>query len=552
MIGCREIDEYIQIVRSGVREFCEEQFLLCNLIEMIFATEDIYVDEDQLRKYLSYQKYFPFELLPWEKFCFALHNCTYYRSDNELRFPNLFIIVGRGAGKNGYLAFENFCLLTNANGVRNYTINTFANSEEQASTSFFDIKDMLDQHKALMKKHFKWTETYITCLDTNSEYYYCTSNPKSHDGGRPGKVDFDEIHEFRDYKLITVATTGMGKIAHPRRTYITTNGEVRGGPFDDYLAQCIRVLNGDEPDYGKICFVCRLDDKEEIHDKSKWHKANPSLYAFPTLQRELEQEYADFLCNPVANPSFMTKRMNMILEIAETCVTEWENILATNIPIDEKAIKGRACVAGIDYMKTTDMLGAGLLWRVDGIDYWIGHAWISRYSKDWSRIQAPLEEWHAAGLITIVDTVEIPPEIPITWLMIEAAKRKSQIMKFGLDSYRYGLVSKILKNHGFSAEKEYNNVALLRPSDEMLIIPTLTSGFHNHIYVWGDNPCMRWCCNNSKLEANKHGNYTYEKIEPKSRKTDEFKAWVFAECVSDILDVCASATISIPTGTYTY
>lgn len=84
MIGCREIDEYIQIVRSGVREFCEEQFLLCNLIEMIFATEDIYVDEDQLRKYLSYQKYFPFELLPWEKFCFALHNCTYYRSDNEL------------------------------------------------------------------------------------------------------------------------------------------------------------------------------------------------------------------------------------------------------------------------------------------------------------------------------------------------------------------------------------------------------------------------------------------------------------------------------------
>lgn len=248
----------------------------------------------------------------------------------------------------------------------------------------------------------------------------------------------------------------------------------------------------------------------------------------------------------------MTKRMNMILEIAETCVTEWENILATNLPIDEKKIKGRACVAGIDYMKTTDMLGAGLLWRVEGIDYWIGHAWISRYSKDWSRIQAPLEEWHAAGLITIVDTVEIPPEIPITWLMIEAAKRKSQIMKFGLDSYRYGLISKILKNHGFSAEKEYNNVALLRPSDEMLIIPTLTSGFHNHIYVWGDNPCMRWCCNNSKLEANKHGNFTYEKIEPKSRKTDEFKAWVFAECVSDILDVCASATISIPTGTYTY
>jgi hypothetical protein len=29
---------------------------------------------------------------------------------------------------------------------------------------------------------------------------------------------------------------------------------------------------------------------------------------------------------------------------------------------------------------------------------------------------------------------------------------------------------------------------------------------------------------------------TYEKIEPKARKTDTFKAFVAAECVSDILD----------------
>lgn len=550
MIGCREIDEYIQLVRSGIREVCQEQLLLCNLIEMTFETEDIYVDEDQLRKYLSYQKYFPYELLPWEKFCFALHNCTYY-PDGELRFPQLIVIVGRGAGKNGYLAFENFCLLTNANGIRNYTINTFANSEEQASTSFFDIIDMLEQHKALMKKHFRWTQTYITCLDTNSDYFYCTSNPRSHDGGRPGKVDFDEIHEFRDYKLITVATTGMGKIKHPRRTYITTNGDVRGGPFDDILDQCLRILNGEEKDFGKICFVCRLDDKEEIHDQKKWHKANPSLYAFPTLLHQLEMEYADFLCNPVANPSFMTKRMNMILEVSETAVTDWENILATNTPINEEIIYGKPCVCGIDYMKTTDMLGAGLLYRVDGMDYWIGHAWISRESKDWSRIKAPLEEWQAAGLLTIVDTKEIPVEIPLTWMFMEAARRKSNILKFGMDTFRYSLLQKGLLNNGYSAAREYNNVCLLRPSDEMLIIPTLTSGFINHIYAWGDNPLMRWSCNNAKLEANKHGNYTYEKIEPKSRKTDAFKAFVFAECVSDCLDQ-SSAPVSIEIGTYTY
>jgi hypothetical protein len=32
------------------------------------------------------------------------------------------------------------------------------------------------------------------------------------------------------------------------------------------------------------------------------------------------------------------------------------------------------------------------------------------------------------------------------------------------------------------------------------------------------------------------GNITYGKIEPKSRKTDPFKAFVAAQCVSDVLD----------------
>jgi phage terminase large subunit-like protein len=45
-------------------------------------------------------------------------------------------IVGRGAGKNGYLSFEDFCLLSAANGVREYHIDTFAASEDQAKTSF--------------------------------------------------------------------------------------------------------------------------------------------------------------------------------------------------------------------------------------------------------------------------------------------------------------------------------------------------------------------------------------------------------------------------------
>ena len=53
--------------------------------------------------------------------------------------------------------------------------------------------------------------------------------------------------------------------------------------------------------------------------------------------------------------------------------------------------------------------------------------------------------------------------------------------------------------------------------------------------------------NNSKTIVSGSGNITYGKIEPKSRKTDTFKAFVAAECARDCLD---APTISIEADTF--
>ena len=58
---------------------------------------------------------------------------------------------------------------------------------------------------------------------------------------------------------------------------------------------------------------------------------------------------------------------------------------------------------------------------------------------------------------------------------------------------------KALRDIYFSAEKDFGNVVKIRPSNEMQIIPTITSGFINHKFAWGDNDLMRWYCNNSKI-----------------------------------------------------
>lgn len=249
MTECNEISDYIGIVRSGAVAVCAEQLKLCEYVEFIFETEKLCIDSDQLQKYLNLQKYFPYRLLPWELFCFTLHNCV-YREDGQLRWPKLFILVGRGAGKNGYLAFEDFCLLTPINGVKYYNIDIFAMAEKQAKATFEDIYQVLEDNASRLSKYWYWTKEEIINLKTKSKLTFHTSGIKSADGGRPGKIDHDEYHAYEGYKLVSTTITGLGKKAHPRRTIISTNGNVRGGPLDDMIKKSERILNREIPDNG--------------------------------------------------------------------------------------------------------------------------------------------------------------------------------------------------------------------------------------------------------------------------------------------------------------
>ena len=67
------------------------------------------------------------------------------------------------------------------------------------------------------------------------------------------------------------------------------------------------------------------------------------------------------------------------------------------------------------------------------------------------------------------------------------------------------------------------------------VVQKVSSCFIGHRIAWGDDPMMRWYTNNAKLEPAKNNNYTYGKIEPKSRKTDGFMAFVSAMVIEEEL-----------------
>jgi phage terminase large subunit-like protein len=527
---CKYLQTYIDLIESGERKSCTEQKLLIQHVKKCFETEDLRVNEIQVEKYLSYQKYFPFELLPWEIFCFILHNCI-FKSDGTPRWSDLLILIGRGGGKNGYLSFEDFCLITETHGVAYYDIDICANSEEQAKTSFDEIYNILENPKWRKKfeSNFRWNKTEIVNKKTRSKIKYRTNNPKGKDGLRSGKVDFDEPHAYENWENINVFTTGLGKKPHPRRTYISTNGDVREGPLDQLIEKSEKILNGEIPDNGFLPFICKLDNEEEVHDPALWEKANPSLPYFPILREQMQREYADYLLDPVINNAFMTKRMNIPKGNADAEVTSWENILKTNGEVPN--LKGRSCVCGIDFSKTTDFVSAFLLFK-DGEKYYgIHHSWFCKASNDKQRIKYPLHEAVEKGVLTIVDDVEINPQVIADW--IKEQKRYYNIERIAIDSYRFTVLSRALRDAGFDAnEKE---VKLTRPSDIMQVVQKISSMFIGNKIIWGDDSLMRWFTRNTKLEPAPNNNFKYGKIEPKSRKTDGFMAFVNAVILEDEL-----------------
>lgn len=557
MMYSEHLTRFMDLVDSGKLHVSKEVSALIAHVKYCFDTEDIYVKEEQADRYMALAKYFPWGcLFEWQEFLITLHDCTYWTDSDMPRWSDMFCMIGRGAGKDGTIALESVALASQYNDIPNYDVDICANNEEQALRPVLDIVSAFDspEYQKKLKRFFAWKTESVTNIETKSIIQGRTNNPKGKDGLRSGIVIFNEIHQYEDYRNINVFTTGLGKKKHPRRSYYTTNGDVREGPLDDILETAEGILFSGDPDNSLLPFICKLDGKEEVDNPDMWEKANPSLPYLPDLRDEIAKEYREWKKSPARLPAFMTKRMNLPEAASELQVTSYDNIKATSELLPD--LRGCSCVAGIDYSKITDFASVVLHFKAGGVRYDIGHSWLCSKSADVPRMKCPWKEWAQDGRITVVDDVEIHPHYITDWL--NEAKKSYNIRALAIDDFRFALLSGELEKIGFDFRTR-KNLKMVRPSDIMRVAPVIDSLFANHKFVWGDAPEMRWATNNTKLirfgknagqpDDADIGNYVYGKIESKSRKTDPFMALVAAMTIEDRL-IETQSTPSVDVYTY--
>lgn len=528
------INPYIEKILNNEIEHCNEQELMIkNIVIPILERDDVYIDEKKIEDGLSLQKYFPYKLIEWEVFLFALIVGVFY-TNGDIVFNDIKIIIGRGSGKNGFISFLCFYFISPYHGIRGYNIDLLANSEKQATVSFDDVYEIIkdphdDKYKKALKKNFSATKEEIIGLKTKSILRYNTSSKRGKDSKRTGCVIFDEKHEYIDVSNMNTLTSGLGKVKHGRTITITTNGHVRGGVLDRELDQAKDILKEYNPINRTLIFWCRIEHEEEWDDSTKWIKAIPSLNDFTELKSRIQKEVIDMPTNMDYFPEFMAKRMNYPVGNKELEVATWEDILATNQNFID--LKQMYCVGGVDYSKTNDFVACCLLFKQDKKYYLLHHTFICSKSRDLPGIKAPLRDWEKMGHLTFVNDVEISPSYVTEWFANMGAKYN--IISIGIDNFRYSLLNSEFKKIGFDAY-EKKNIKLIRPNDIIKVAPIINSIFVNHNFVWGDLPIMRWYTNNTK-KVEKNGNMTYEKIEPNYRKTDGFMALVNATVLENEL-----------------
>lgn len=518
------INEYMRMVEQGEIESCKEQKQLMEYVRNTLDRDDVEVDADSIEKSVEKPaKYFPFELYAWQRFLNALMFGVRY-TDGRLVWNEILILMGRGGGKTGYMAYNSFFMATNHHGVKNYDIEIIATSEEQAERTFLDVHEVLENKRFTKKlsKAYKWTQTKIQHKKTRSVIKYNTSNARTKDGKRTGCAIFDEAHEYEDYKNINIYTSSQGKVQDSRIIYTTTDGYIRGGPLDDLKEKAKMVLNGELQDLGFLPFICKLDSDEEVEDETKWEKSNPSYRYNKDLQIKMKSEYQNAQFNSSLWLEFMTKRMNRPQEDVRKEVATYEDRLATNQPIPED-IKGVQAIGGVDFADVRDFCSVGLLFKKNGKRYWIHHTFIHHMALKLQDINPDIIAIaKQKGLCTIIyDEKSINPDRVVNWFIDKL--KEFNIKKIAMDKYRSTVLGPKLKEAGFEIE-----VVRRGPATHAMLSPLVDDMFINQTIVFGDDPMMRWYVGNVYKDEKGNGNMEYCKIDKEKRKTDGFYAFLHA------------------------
>jgi len=453
---------------------------------------------------------------PWQHFIIGSMYGWIHKDTGLRRYKYGLVMVGRKNGKSG-LASGLAAYGCSKDGERGADVYVLANSMKQVRKTIFEECQKMIKASPSLRKHFRVTRDAIYFDKSFSTIEPQASDSEKLDGLNTHLGIFDEIHEYKDYKLINIIKNSTGSRDQPILFYITTAGYQLDGPLVDYYEKAADVLDGVIEDERTFYYIAEIDEDDEVDDPANWIKANPNLGVTLQLDTMIE-EWETRKHIPAERNDFITKRLNVFADSGEQSFLDYEVIKRNDKVIDINTLNGLSCVGGFDLSNTEDFTSACLEFPLPdtGEVFVLSHSWIPRKKVISDNEKIPYMEYAKAGLLTICNGDYIDHTQVYDWFIEQS--QKYQIEKITYDPANAFRLVKDLETYGFDMVLVRQGYITLSPA-----LKDIKNLFLDGNVISNKNRLLRWYINNVQLVEDRNGNWMPTK-QNRYRKIDGFAA----------------------------
>lgn len=463
----------------------------------------------------------PFDLESWEQ---AIVGALFgwKREDGTRRYRECFIMVGRGNGKTplagAVVLYMLFC-----DGEPGAQIYGAGSEAKQAGLLFRHAAGMVRAEPQLSKRaqiyEAAGNQTIALVGDPLSSYKAVSADAGSKHGYNPHLVVGDEVHAWADRKLMDAFETAFAKKSRrqPLLLNITTADFEREGSIcnekEDYAE---KVAQGVIEDRAFLPVLFRAPktaaDDGSWKNETVWEAANPNIDV--TVDRDALRRF----CRKAQEQStYLNEFLRLHLNIRTQQDVRWlplDKWDACDGSVDERALEGRECFAGLDLSATMDLTAFVLLFPPEnsGEAYQVlPFVWIPENTaqKHEHTDRVPYLTWERQGAIEFTSRDTIDYEL--IRLRINELGKRYHIMEIAADRWNALPIITQLDGDGFTiATFGQGFKDMTAPSKELEKL--VMEGRIRH----GGHPVLRWCASNVSVEIDAAGN-----IKPSKKKSTE-------------------------------
>lgn len=470
----------------------------------------------------------PLVLTDWQAFDIIVPVFGWKCEDGTRRYRRATVWVPRKNGKTELLGGVSLIHLIGDGeyGGEGYAV---ATKEDQARI-VFDVARRMVLLNPDLSQHVTVFADSLYCGELFSVFKPLGGKAEGSHGKGPSFRIADEVHEFKDDRLLQFLDQGTGARQQPMAWDISTAGLQQGYGWELWNV-CRNLVEGAIIDHRTLVAIYAAREDDDPYDPATWARANPNLGV--SLTHDYMRDQAE-LARRSSRHENDFKRYHLNQWVGQ--VTRWIqmerwNQCSADQPQDAwktafDELRGRTGYMGVDLASTRDLCseiivfppgGGDVKWRVL-VRLWLPGADLESRIRD---ERVPYDMWEEQGAIVL--TAGDAADHAAIERQIREDVQTYDIKKIGFDPWNaHGLMTSINADYPELAVKVAQTIAGMSGASKLLERLVLTAMLDH-----GNHPILRWMASNVATVSDGNGNIKPAK-DKSTQKIDGIVATIIA------------------------